>query len=81
MVHPERGELSITDIAVSDAHDACHHQHDIESILVAGAQRQLASDRDAPEMAADARRILTELPAHVVLRPRASSSAGRAVDF
>ncbi len=33
MVHPERGVLTLTDVAVSNAHDGRHHRWDIETIL------------------------------------------------
>jgi hypothetical protein len=33
MVHPERGELQLTDVVVSNAHDGLHHCWDIETIL------------------------------------------------
>ncbi len=30
LVHPERGELTLSDVVLSNAHDALHHQLDIE---------------------------------------------------
>ena len=30
LVHPERGELTLSDVVLSNAHDALHHQWDIE---------------------------------------------------
>ena len=30
MAHPERGELSLLHVVLSDTHDAQHHQWDIE---------------------------------------------------
>ena len=33
MVHPERGELTLTDVVVSNAHDGMHHCWDIEASL------------------------------------------------
>lgn len=30
LVHPERGELTLSDVVLSNAHDALHHQRDIE---------------------------------------------------
>lgn len=33
LVHPERGEQSLTDVVLSNAHDAYHHQWDIERTL------------------------------------------------
>ncbi len=33
MVHPERDELKLTDVVVSNAHDGLHHCWDIETIL------------------------------------------------
>lgn len=33
MVHPVRGELTLADVAVANAHDAHHHLHDIGTIL------------------------------------------------
>ncbi len=34
MIHPERGELSLLDVTVSNAHDTFHHLHDVETTLV-----------------------------------------------
>jgi len=33
LVHPERGELTLSDVVLSNAHDALHHQWDIERSL------------------------------------------------
>ena len=33
LVHPERGELTLRDVVVANAHDAVHHQWDIERTL------------------------------------------------
>ena len=33
LVHPERGELELSDVVLSNAHDACHHRWDIERTL------------------------------------------------
>jgi hypothetical protein len=33
MVHPERGELTLTDVVVSNAHDGLHQCWDIETSL------------------------------------------------
>ena len=33
MIHPKRGELSLLDVTVSNAHDTFHHIHDIETTL------------------------------------------------
>ncbi len=33
MIHPERGELSLLDVTVSNAHDTFHHLHDVETTL------------------------------------------------
>ena len=33
LVHPERGELTLSDVVLSNAHDARHHQWDIERTL------------------------------------------------
>ncbi|MHB8498941.1 MAG: DinB family protein [Acidimicrobiales bacterium] len=33
MVHPERGELSLSDVVLSNAHDACHHRWDVVRTL------------------------------------------------
>jgi hypothetical protein len=30
LVHPERGKLTLSDVALSNAHDALHHQWDIK---------------------------------------------------
>jgi hypothetical protein len=30
MVHPQRGELTLSDVVLSNAHDALHHQWDVE---------------------------------------------------
>jgi hypothetical protein len=34
LVHPERGELTRSDVVLANAHDALHHQQDIERTLV-----------------------------------------------
>jgi uncharacterized damage-inducible protein DinB len=33
LVHPERGEMTLLDVALANAHDAVHHQWDIERTL------------------------------------------------
>lgn len=33
LVHPERGKQTVLDVVKSNAHDACHHQCDIERAL------------------------------------------------
>lgn len=33
LVHPERGDLTLSDVVLSNAHDALHHQWDIERSL------------------------------------------------
>ena len=33
LVHPERGEMTVGDVARSNAHDAYHHARDVERIL------------------------------------------------
>ncbi len=33
LVHPERGELTLSDVVLSNTHDALHHQWDIERTL------------------------------------------------
>jgi hypothetical protein len=34
LVHPERGELTRSDVVLANAHDALHHQRDIERTLL-----------------------------------------------
>jgi hypothetical protein len=34
LIHPERGELTLRDVVVSNAHDARHHRWDIERTLL-----------------------------------------------
>jgi hypothetical protein len=33
LVHPERGELTLSDVVLSNTHDALHHKWDIERTL------------------------------------------------
>ncbi len=33
LVHPDRGALTLADVAVANAHDVCHHLHDIRTTL------------------------------------------------
>jgi hypothetical protein len=34
LIHPERGGQSLADVVLSNAHDAFHHQRDIERSLL-----------------------------------------------
>jgi hypothetical protein len=39
LIHPERGDLTLSDVADANAHDAFHHQRDIELILQAAGHQ------------------------------------------